>query len=30
MNNWFYLYDPDGYQIEFLERRGRFAAKGQT
>lgn len=25
MNNWFYLYDPDGYQIEFLEERGRFA-----
>ena len=25
MSNWFYVYDPDGYQIEFLEQRGRFA-----
>jgi len=30
MNNWFYLYDPDGYQIEFLEQRGRFARESQA
>ena len=29
MNHWFYLYDPDGYQIEFVERVGRFAAPGR-
>jgi len=27
MNHWFYLYDPDGYQIEFVERVGRFAPR---
>lgn len=25
MNRWFYLYDPDGYQIEIIEMVGRFA-----
>jgi lactoylglutathione lyase len=30
MNDWFYLYDPDGYQIEFLEQRGRFARKSHA
>lgn len=29
MNHWFYLYDPDGYQIEFLERVGRFTPPGR-
>jgi lactoylglutathione lyase len=30
MNDWFYLYDPDGYQIEFLEQRGRFERKSHA
>jgi len=30
MNDWFYLYDPDGYQIEFLEQRGRFAPRARS